>query len=344
VQDDIAAAVTSALQIKLLPGKFPAIPPSSRTTNPEAYQDFLQARNSATRLDKASQQKALEYVNAAIQADPRYAPAFALRADLAARTGVVGWTGLAEAEENARRDIEKAIELDPNLPDGYRILSIIQLFAELNCPAAQTTLKRALELAPQNADNLDWGAFVAHCLGRQEEAVGLSKQAVALDPLVAGGYLQLAQYLRDLGRYDESHVALIKALDLDPNEVWAHETRGEVYLVQRRPLEALAEMEKESAGCLHDFGMALAFHDLGRHKESDAALAGLISQNRNTCAYQIAEVYAYRREVDKAFDWLNRAYRQHDAGLCLIKTDLLLRSLRDDPRYVQMLRTLDLES
>jgi serine/threonine-protein kinase len=342
VQDDIAKAVTSALQLKLLPGKSPAILLTSQTTSPEAYQDFLQARNFANRLDKASQQRALEYTNDAIRADPRYAAAYALRAGLTASSSSLGRAEYSEAKENARRDVEKAIELDPNLADGYRILSAIQIFTELNCPAAELTLKRAMELAPGNADNLDAGAFITNCLGRKDEAVRLSNQAVDLDPLVARRYRQLAQYLRNLSRYGESLVALAKALDLNPNEFWAHETRGEVYLMQRRPREALAEMEKEPAGCMHDLGMALAFHDLGRHQESDAALAGLISQNQTVCAYQVSQVYAYRGEVDQAFDWLNRAYRQHDVGLCRIKTDPLLRSLRDDPRYVQMLRMLDL--
>ena len=342
VQDDIAKAVTSALQVKLLSGKPLALPPASSTTSPEAYQNFLQARNFANRLDNASQQKALEYINEAIRADPRYAAAYALRAGLTANSGALGRTEYSEAKESARLDIEKAIELDPNLADGYRILSRIQIFAELNCPAAELTLKRAMELTPGDAGNFDTGAFIANCLGHKEDAVLLSNHAVALDPLVARRYRQLAQYLRNLSLYDESLVALAKALDLNANEFWAHETRGEVYLLQRRPQQALPEMEKEPAGCMHDLGIALAFHDLGRHQESEAALAGLISQNRTVCAYQIAQVYAYRGEVDQAFDWINRAYKQHDVGLCRIKTDPLLRSLRDDSRYAQMLRTLDL--
>src|SRR5271157_586702 len=118
VQDDIATAVTSALQLKLLPGKSPTILPRSRTTSPEAYQDFLQSRNFATRMDKTSQQKALEYANEAIQADPHYAAAYALRASLTVNFGAGGWTEYSEAIENARRDIEKAIELDPNLADA----------------------------------------------------------------------------------------------------------------------------------------------------------------------------------------------------------------------------------
>ena len=93
---------------------------------------------------------------------------------------------------------------------------------------------------------------------------------------------------------------------------------------------------------MHDLGLALAYHALGRHQESEIALEELTSKGSKDCAYQIAEVYAYRGQPDQAFYWLNRAYRQHDGALCLIKTDLLLKSLRSDPRYVRMLRTLNL--
>jgi TolB-like protein/Tfp pilus assembly protein PilF len=342
VQDDIAKAVTSALQIKLLGGRTPAVLQSSRTTSPEAYQDFLQSRYFAARGDIESQQKAQDYVNQAIQADPRFAEAYALRARLTLNSGAIGWTDYPAAISNSRRDTQKAVELDANLADGYRGLSRIQAIADSNCRAAETTLKRAMELAPGSADNMETAAFIANCLGREEEAIGFVQQALALDPIVAGPYRLLAQYLRNLGRYDEAHGALAKALDLNPQELWIHETQGEVYLAQGRPPEALAEMEQEAPGCLHDFGMAIAFHALGRHEQSESALASLISRYSSGSAYQIAQVYAYRGEVDKAFEWLTRAYQQHDGGLCLTKTDLLLKSLRGDSRYEQLLRTLNL--
>lgn len=90
--------------------------------------------------------------------------------------------------------------------------------------------------------------MLAMCQGRQEEAVELLKQELVLDPLRPLEYMYLAQNLRDLGRYQEAHVALGKALDLNPNQMMIYEIRGEVYLAQGRPQEALAEMEKEPEG------------------------------------------------------------------------------------------------
>ena len=80
-------------------------------------------------------------------------------------------------------------------------------------------------------------------------------------------------------------------------------------------------------------GLALAYHALGRKKESDAALAELIEKYHADWAFQIAEVYAFRGESDKAFEWLERAYAQRDGGLADLKGDPLLKSLERDPRY-----------
>ena len=181
------------------------------------------------------------------------------------------------------------------------------------------------------------------CQGRTEEAVELWKQELILDPLRPDEYLFLAQSLRDLGRYEDARGALAKALDLNPNQItMIHEVGGEIYLAQGRPQEALAEMEKEPAGLYRDLGEALAYHALGRRQESDAPLARIISQHTNDGAYQIGQVYAYRGETDRAFEWLNRAYIQHDPGLGWFKTDLKLKSLRKDPRYALLLKKLNL--
>ena len=342
VEDDIANAVAFALQPRLTSGKSSPVQTASRITNPEAYEALLHARYFIYMQDEESGKKALDYANQAIHFDANYAPAYALRATIELWRGDMAWTDLPEAAEKARRDAEKAIGLDPNLADAYRALAMIQSWFELNCRDAEITLKKALQIAPGDPDSLGLGALLAQCQGRLEEADELWRQALRLDPRQPVVYQSLAQVLADLGRHDEAHEALAKALDVNPKLSMSHEIRGEVYLAQGRTQDALAEMEKEPQDLFRDLGEALAYHGLGRQQDSDAALSRLIAQHSNDAAYQIAQVYAYRGQVDEAFHWLGRAYAQHDEGLLWFKTDLKLKALRNDPRYAQMLKLLGL--
>lgn len=343
LQDSIAAAITAALQLQLTAERTGNLQESVETTKPEAFQAFLQARYFSRLYNPDSSKKALEYATRAIELDPSYARAYALRADILLLAGEAVWTNYPEAVRRSREDGEKAIALAQNLPTGYRVVSQIQAEVDSNCAVAEKSLKKALELAPEDSDTLALSGRIAMCQGRLEEAVTVTRQALQLDPLRPLELTSLGQYLRDLGRYEEAHAALQRALDLNPNGgSLIDEVRGEVYLAQGRPIEALEEMEKEPAGYLHELGLSLAYFALGRKKESDEALQRLISEYADAAAYQIAQIYAYRAEVDAAFHWLNRAYEQHDPGLLWFKTDIKLKSLRGDPRYEELLRRMNL--
>ena len=116
------------------------------------------------------------------------------------------------------------------------------------------------------------------------------------------------------GRLDEAEAALRKALDLDPEYPGAHHLLGRVHLARSNPAAALQEMEREKEPGWRRYGLALAYHALGRKKEADAALAELLEKDEEDWAFQIAEVYAFRGEVDEAFAWLERAYASGTAG------------------------------
>jgi len=148
--------------------------------------------------------------------------------------------------------------------------------------------------------------------------------------------------LRDLGRYPESEFEIEKVLELDPRQVWTHETLGEVYLAQGNFEKALAEMNREPAGPWQDFGRALAFAALGQRSNSDAELKKFTLGYQNVGAFQIAQIYAYRGETNLAFEWLDRAFRQRDGGLGNLKTNWILRPLRSDARYAQLLKKVNL--
>ena len=96
---------------------------------------------------------------------------------------------------------------------------------------------------------------------------------------------------------------------------------------------ALREAQLEPDDSIRPFELALAQYVRGDHKAADAALADLIANSRDGLAYQVAQVYAVRGEADKAFEWLQIAFDNHDGGMPSLLVDPVLRSLRDDARY-----------
>jgi len=128
---------------------------------------------------------------------------------------------------------------------------------------------------------------------------------------------------------------------LNPQHSSLHLIRSEILLMEGHPTEAVAEIERETSDWQKLTGEALAYSAAGRHQDSDMALRDLIAKHQNDCAYQIAEVYAYRGEVDQGFEWLDRAYKQRDPGVRELTNDPLMKSLLHDPRYAQLLRRMD---
>jgi tetratricopeptide (TPR) repeat protein len=142
------------------------------------------------------------------------------------------------------------------------------------------------------------------------------------------------------GRWDEAEAAFRKALELNPQYPYAHFNLGCIYLARSKPEEALTEMQKEQEPLYHGQGLALAYHVLSKKKEADAELEDSIKNFQNESAFQIAEIYAFRNEADKAFEWLERAYKQRDGGLTEMKGDPLLRNIEKDPRYRAFLQKM----
>jgi tetratricopeptide (TPR) repeat protein len=141
---------------------------------------------------------------------------------------------------------------------------------------------------------------------------------------------------------EEAVAARKKSLELNPERRWSHTFLGLLYLEQGHPQQALGEMGRERELIWRLYGQALTYHALGRKKESDAALTELIAKFQADWAFQIAEVYAFRGETDRGFDWLERAYAQRDAGLATVKGDPLLKNVERDPRYAAFLKKMRL--
>jgi tetratricopeptide (TPR) repeat protein len=337
IETEIARAVTGSLEVTLLKRKSSG-PAGSK--NPEAYNDYLQGRYFLQRHTTENVDKAVGYLEQSVTLDPGYAKAWVALAE--SRSGQAGnGEDPAENFRKAREAAARALALDADLGEAYAATAWIRQFADWDWEGADASYRRALALEPGNAIVISHAGILARILGHLNEAVALGRDAMQRDPLSAGTRHNAGITFYYAGLNDEAIAAFRKALELVPEMALPHNFLGRACLAKAQPAEALAEMEKETNPALRLFGLALAHHALGRRQESDADLAELISKFQ-PISYLLAEVYAFRGETDRAFEALEKAYTEHDAGLAQLKGDPLLSSLARDPRYTALLRKMRL--
>src|ERR1700720_1061011 len=339
VQDEIASAVVKALKVSLLEGDMPK---AKRTANQEAYALYLQGRSLHYRGTHADAQKAITYMEQALKLDPTYAPAWFGLADSLVYDFTCFGGSYQDVHARARAAAETALRLDPKLSDAHLAMGRILGELEWDWPAADAEFKRTLELDPNNVLAL-WCASGYALIGdRLDEALKLIQNAAARDAVGYGVYTGIGDVQIRRGRLAEAEAAYRKATELNATAAGTHMWLGFVLLARGESKAALAAMEQETDEGYRQYGLALAFGELGRQSDADRALAALETNSADSRAGHIASVYACRKQLDRAFAWLDRAYRQRDGWLPLIKADPCVKNLEPDPRYKALLRKLKL--
>ena len=339
VQEEIANAVAESLKVTLLATQ--EKPSQIATNNVEAHNAYLQAHFHLVRRNVEDFRKAIDYYDQAIELDPGYALAYAERAEAWTLWGDL--TGQRPtAYPKARSDAEKAVAIAPALAEARAALGFVRCFVDWNFDDGLTELKRAKELSPTNPTANDLLARIIVYLGRFDEAERQARQAVELDPLSTVTQGNLARVLFCAGKLDEADAAARKSAELQPSGAANH--RWQVLIAAQRGdgETALREAQLEPDEGYRRFELAVAQFVRGDRQAADAALANLMAKAREGFAYQIAQVYAVRGEKDKAFDWLQISFDDRDAGMLGFLVDPLLRSLRDDARYKNLLAKLGL--
>src|SRR5437773_3013450 len=340
VQEEIARAVAESLKVTLLGGDARSVQ-GSAPSNAEAHNAYLQGHFYLVRRNVEDFRKAIGYYDQAIKLDPEYALAYAERGE--------AWTILGDltgqrpmAYPKARSDAEKAVSIAPALAEARAALGFIRCFVDWKFADGLSELKRAKELSPTNPTANDLLARIIVDMGRFDEAERQARQAVELDPLSTVTHGNLARVLFYAGKLDEADAAARKAAELQPAGASNH--RWQVLIAAQRGdgEAALHEAQLEPDPGFRRFELALAHYARGDWAAADDALADLIANAREGFAYQIAEVYALRGEKDEAFKWLQIAFDDRDAGMLGLLVDPLLRSLRDDARYKNLLAKLGL--
>ena len=338
VQEGLAIAIAGALHKTLRPKADFSI---KKTSNPEALKAYMEGRLFAQKRTKANMESAASSFERALKLDPSYAKAWAALAEVRSNQAGLGEIPSSEGYRLARDAIQKALALDPNLSDAYAALGRIQLLHDWDWAGADASFQRTRALEPGGVRAIWGAAMVARILGRMDEAVALSRVSIQSDPLNASAFHNAGLAFYWAGRNEEAAAALKRSLELVPEKAITHDLLGQVYLAQGRFADALAEAEQEKEPALKLGGLALAYHALHRNDESDRKFAELKRDHADDPAL-IAEIHAYRGEVDQAFEWLEKAYNERDPGLTQLKGTPLYTSLRRDPRYAALLKKLRL--
>jgi TolB-like protein/Tfp pilus assembly protein PilF len=329
VQDDIANAVVEALKAKLLPTQ--QVTNRHQTSNTEAYTQYLLGNQYAKVDSPASNVLALAAYKRAAALDPGYAAAFGGICFMEWRVADQ-MSGEAAAYQRAVQAADKAIALAPDSPEGYLSRGGMRYAYFFDWRAADADFQKAASLDPDNVEVQELRALLLMTLGHVPQSIAMLRAGVAHDPLADRLWKRLAQCLLDSGEPEQAREALRREteLSLDSKE---NVTLGDIELAEGHTAQALAAFQNMGQTGFGAMGTALVEHTLGHKVESQRALDQLIKINGRTMAYQIGEVYAWRGERDKAFEWLERAFQEHDGGLIQLLTDPYLASLRADPRF-----------
>jgi TolB-like protein/Tfp pilus assembly protein PilF len=351
VQDDIAQSVVKELRTALMgePAAASATivadvrrAATGRGDNPEAFQLYLQGKFFGERTTQADTDKAIELFRKALAIEPDFAQAWAGLSRVHQTQAGFGFAPIEDGFERAREAAQQALRLAPELAEGHVELGLVFENYDWNWAAADASFRRAVELAPGDARALSAAAGLATFQGRHDEALDLTRKTLALDPLSVRTHREAGTAYYVSGRLDEAASLYMRALDLNPSAGLGHAFLAIVRLLQGRGDDALALAQAESHDVFRNEALAMTHHAQGRAAESDAALRALIDGFAWTAAFQVAEVHAYRNEVDKAFEWLETAYKQRDPGIVYTGVDPLLRPLHGDARWLPLLQRLGL--
>ena len=338
VQDEISSNVARALQIVVVSdGTRPM-----QLRSPEAYTFYLRGRAALDLGNEAGLREAAVLFEQTLALEPDFARAAELLAlshlGLLGNAAVpvdVAWPKAADAARNALR-------LDPKSALAHAILGLQFATYHYDWAAAARELDLALALKPRDSIalyNLSWLAFD---LGRHEEAVGLSEASLSLDPLNPDSCQNSAYIYYLMGKFDAAERNARRSMAISSSFTGNRKLLGHIMLQRGQAEQALVEMRKETSSG-KDIGLALALHSLGRHAESDAALARAERGTGRLVPVDMAALHAWRGEKDRAFEWLDRAVAAKDLALGhKFRDEPKLESLRGDPRYQALLAKMNL--
>jgi eukaryotic-like serine/threonine-protein kinase len=337
LEDDIARAVAADLRGSLIDIPAPAV---LSTHSLEAYRLLLQADQVWRQGVATDDVRAL--IEAALQKDPGYAGAWVQLGEWWYDSMLTGTAVAETAVPSARAAYDRALTLDQNSSNAYTELAWVQM-SQLDWAGAQRSIEHAGALDPASLTLLTVRGELARSAGRWTEAIRLQHERLQRDPLAVGAQFVLAQSYLCAGEYANAEEILRQTIAQDPRYLGAHALLARAFAARGDASAAFKMIALEPDESARLAGLATVQSDLGRRDASDEALTQLRARYGQTLPGLAGLAYAHRKELEPAFQWLQRAVerRQPEFAASLACTpEPAFSSLRADPRFAALRSSL----
>jgi len=337
LQKKVARAIVEQIRIKLTPQE-DAVLENVKVVNPEAYENYLKGRYFWNKRTADGLKKASYYFNRAIEGDPNYSLPY---------TGLADIHQLSDHPQLAREEVQKALDLDDQLPEAHNSLARLLYLFNRDWEGADREFKRALELDHNYAPAHHWYSMYLAVEGRKEQALAEAEKASELDPLSPVVGANLAKILQEAGQNDKAIEQAKKTLDLEPDSAVTHAVLGVVYQDKRMYAEAITEYKRalqlggppgEIRGLL---GYAYAVS--GNRTDAEKIIAELkaLWPRHTHAALDLAVVFSGLGDKENALYWLEKAQEMHVSDLIGIRQDSHFVEVRSDPRFQALVQRVD---
>jgi len=345
VQDAISNRVATALSLRLSADEKMRLA-KRQTQNTEAYQLYIRGRFLVFKLTPQEIEKGISYFQEAISLDPQYALAHAGLADAFRSLALGSEMPPNETLQKSKAAAQKAIELDESLSEAHTALGMTIFWSDWKWAEAESEFKRALELSPNSANAHLFYSHLLSNLGRHEEALAEIRTARELDPLFPFAGALEGQSLSNAGRNDEALDRLRKTSELAPNFWMPHLFASGAYIEKGMYDEAVAEAQLATKlSPFQTASVAYEAYALAKSGKQDQARVKLndlleLSRKRFVPPFHIALIYSGLGEQNEALGWLERAFDQRDPKITFLKVNRKLNSLRNEPRFIDLMRRM----
>ena len=346
LHSEVARSIARAIQIAVTPEEAARLA-SIREVNPEAHRLYLLGKYHLYKWGPADMEKASRYFQQAIELDPDFAQAHVGLAIYYGGVGFFGYMPPRFAFEKERAEAALALEIDSNLASAHAEQALVYFYFDWDWQKAEEKFQRAISLNSNYAYAHQFYTYFLAAMGRTEEAHTSIRRALELDPLAILAYMTATDVFWLSHQYDQAITQLHEILDLSPNEPQALSRLGRNYEQKGMFTEAVGEMEQSvllSPDFIeHKWMLGHAYAVAGKTAEARKILDDLhsLAEKRYVLPYGFAVIHIGLGENDEALEWLERAYQDRNGWMVFLQVEPRLDPLRSDPRFQDLLRRMN---